>query len=121
LTPGPLQAVYYATKAYVTSFSNAIAEELKDTNITVTALMPGATETEFGQTSGMDKTKLYDTTFNARKVAEKGYNAMLKGKLNVVAGVTKVQRLMFSLFPFMPKRMQLRIVRRNQEVKEVIS
>ena len=41
LLPGPLQAVYYATKAYVTSFSNAIAEELHDTNITVTALLPG--------------------------------------------------------------------------------
>jgi short-subunit dehydrogenase len=49
MIPGPLQAVYYASKAYVTSFSNAIAEELKDTNITVTALMPGATETEFAQ------------------------------------------------------------------------
>ena len=47
--PGPLQAVYYASKAYVTFFSNAIAEELHDTNITVTALLPGATESEFGQ------------------------------------------------------------------------
>ena len=45
---------------------------------------------------------------------------MLKGKLNVVAGVTMVQRLMLSLFPFMPKRMQLRLIRRKQEVKEVI-
>jgi len=49
LMPGPLQAVYYATKAYVTFFSNAIAEELHDTNITVTALLLGATETEFAR------------------------------------------------------------------------
>ena len=49
--PGPLQAVYFATKAYVTFFSNALAEELYNTNITVTNLMPGATESEFGATS----------------------------------------------------------------------
>ena len=47
LLPGPMQAVYYATKAYVTSFNNAISEELHDTDVTVTALLPGATETEF--------------------------------------------------------------------------
>jgi short-subunit dehydrogenase len=52
LMPGPLQAVYFASKAYVTSFSNAIAEELYDTNVTVTALLPGATDTEFAQTAG---------------------------------------------------------------------
>jgi short-subunit dehydrogenase len=74
LMPGPLQAVYYATKAFVTSFSNAIAEELHDTNITVTALLPGATETEFARTSGMDETNLFDRTFSARSVAEHGYN-----------------------------------------------
>tara|TARA_R110001583_G_scaffold61013_2_gene180809 strand:+ start:420 stop:1040 length:621 start_codon:yes stop_codon:yes gene_type:complete len=56
--PGPLQAVYFATKAYVTFFSNALSEELNDTNITVTNLMPGATESEFGATSGMDKTEM---------------------------------------------------------------
>jgi short-subunit dehydrogenase len=54
--PGPLQAVYFATKAYVTFFSNALSEELHNTNITVTNLMPGATESEFGAISGMDKT-----------------------------------------------------------------
>jgi short-subunit dehydrogenase len=47
LLPGPNQAVYYATKAFVTSFSNAIAEELHDSDVSVTALLPGATETEF--------------------------------------------------------------------------
>lgn len=62
LLPGPLQAVYYATKAYVTSFSHAIAEELHDTNITVTVLLPRATETEFARTSGTDKTELLPRT-----------------------------------------------------------
>jgi short-subunit dehydrogenase len=116
LMPGPLQAVYYASKAYVTSFSNAIAEELSDTNITVTAFMPGVVDTEFAETSGMEKTRLYASTFNARKVAEEGYDAMLVGKLNIFAGVTMIQRLMVSLFSFMPKRVQLRLVRRMQEV-----
>jgi short-subunit dehydrogenase len=116
LMPGPLQAVYYATKAFVTSFSNAIAEELHDTNITVTALLPGATETEFARTSGMDETNLFDRTFSARSVAEHGYNAMLAGKLDVIAGVTSTQRLMSAAIPFMPKRMLLRQVRQMQEV-----
>jgi short-subunit dehydrogenase len=93
LMPGPLQAVYCATKAYVTSFSNAIAEELHDTNVTVTALMPGATETEFGRVSGMDKTSMFAKTASAAEVAQAGYDGMLAGKLNVIAGVRFGQRL----------------------------
>ena len=54
--PGPLQAVYFATKTNVTFFSNAIAEKLHDANITATNLMPGTIETEFASVSGMDKT-----------------------------------------------------------------
>ena len=114
--PGPLQAVYYATKAYVTFFSNAIAEELHDTNIHVTALMPGATETEFAQVSGMDKTDLFDKTVSARSVALDGYNGMLKGKLDVVSGLTTPQKLMMATIPFMPKKMLLKTVRQMQEV-----
>ena len=113
---GPLQAVYYATKAYVTSFSNAIAEELHDTKITVTTLLPGATETEFASTSGVDQTSLFDSTFSARAVAEDGYNAMLAGKMDVVAGVTFPQRLMMAAIPVTPKKMLLRQVRQMQEV-----
>ncbi len=115
LMPGPLQAVYYATKAYVTFFSNAIAEELYDTDVTVTALMPGATETEFARTSGMDKTKLFAQTASARGVAEAGYDGMLAGKLDVIAGVTFGQRMMLATVPFAPKRMLLRQVREMQQ------
>ncbi|MEO0895370.1 MAG: SDR family oxidoreductase [Bacteroidota bacterium] len=116
LLPGPLQAVYYATKAYVTSFSNAIAEELHDTNITVTALLPGATETEFAQTSGMDKTDLFQNTFSAHEVALDGYNGMLEGKLDVMAGVTFMQRMMMGSIPLTPKKMLLTQIRKMQEV-----
>ena len=116
--PGPLQAVYYATKAYVTSFSNALAEELHDTDVTVTALMPGATETEFARTSGMDKTSLFENTFSAREVAEAGYAGMLEGRLDVIAGVTYMQRLMLRFVPVTPKKTLLKQIREMQEVGE---
>lgn len=118
LMPGPLQAVYFATKAYVTSFSNAIAEELYDTNVTVTALLPGATETEFGNISGMDKTALFAKTASAYKVALDGYSGMLKGKLSVISGLTISQKITTFLLPFIPKKIVLKITRRLQEVKE---
>ncbi|MEP1034837.1 SDR family oxidoreductase [Ekhidna sp.] len=117
LLPGPLQTVYYASKAYVTSFSNALAEELHDTNVTVSNLMPGATETEFGKVSGMDKTELFKNTANARVVAEGGYNAMLKGKLNVISGLKFSQRIMMAMVPLTPKKMILKQIRKMQEVK----
>lgn len=116
-TPGPLQAVYYASKSFVTFFSNAIAEELSETDITVTALMPGATATEFGAVSGMDKTILFNKTANARSVAEDGYNGMMKGKLDVISGLTTAQKIMFAMLPFLPKKIKLKQVRKMQEVK----
>ncbi len=117
LLPGPLQAVYFATKAYVSSFSHAIAGELHDTNITVTALLPGATETGFAKTSGMDKTTLFNKTASANKVALEGYNAMMKGKLQIISGVTLSQKLMMAAIPFSPKKMLLKQIRGMQEIK----
>lgn len=115
LMPGPLQAVYFATKAFVTSLSNAMAEELSDTKVTVTALLPGATETEFAAVSGMDKTNLFKKASSARKVAGDGYNAMLKGRLNVISGVSFSQKMQLPLIPLMPKRMVMKMVRKMQE------
>jgi len=117
LIPGPLQAVYYATKAYVTSFSNAIAEELHDTKVTVTALLPGATETEFGKISGMDKTSMFESTASARKVANDGYKAMMKGELNKISGLPFSQKLMMAFVPLVPNKMLLKQVRKMQEVE----
>lgn len=117
LMPGPLQAVYFATKAYVTSFSNAISEELHDTNISVTALLPGATETEFGKHSGMDKTELFEKTVSASDIAKAGYEGMMKGELNVIAGLTFGQKMMMATIPFMPKKMILKQVREMQTAK----
>jgi len=117
LMPGPLQAVYFATKAYASSFSNAIAAELYDTNITVTNLMPGATATEFGKISGMDKTEMFKKTASAYQVALEGYNGMLKGKLDVISGLTTMQKIMIWSIPFSPKKMVLKITKKLQEVK----
>lgn len=117
LVPGPLQAVYYATKAYVTSWGNALSEELSDTKITVTNLLPGATETKFGSTSGMDKTKGFAKMVSASSVAQDGYEAMLRADLDVISGLTSMQKLMLNMVPFTPKKMLLKNVRQFQEVK----
>lgn len=117
LIPGPLQAVYFASKAYVSSFSNAIAEELYDKNITVTALLPGATETGFAKTSGVDKTAIYSNPASARSVAVDGYNAMIKGKLEVISVSSRSQKMQLSLIPFFPKKMILKQTRQMQEEK----
>lgn len=116
LVPGPLQAVYYATKAYVTSFSNALAEELHDTKVTVTALMPGATESEFATTSGMDATDLFQKTTDARDVAAAGYEGMLEGKLDVFAGLQGSQGFQLKIAPLLPKKALLKSIRKMQEV-----
>jgi short-subunit dehydrogenase len=114
LMPGPMQAVYFATKAYVTSFSNAIAEELHNTNVTVTALMPGATETDFGKTSGMDKTELFKNTADPKIVAKEGYDAMISGDLEIISGVSFAQKVMMKAIPITPKSVLLRKIRKMQ-------
>jgi short-subunit dehydrogenase len=116
LIPGPLQATYYATKAFVTSYSNALSEELRGTGVTVTNLMPGATDTDFGKVSGMDKTKLFDAPVSALQVAQDGYDAMLSGEIDIISGLTFSQKLLMKMMPFMPKKLVLKQVREMQEV-----
>ncbi len=89
MIPGPLQAVYYASKAYVTSLSNAIAYEVKDTGVTVTTLLPGAMDSGFTRASGMENTKLFEHMVSPKIVAEAGYKAMQKGKLERQFGIRK--------------------------------
>ncbi len=86
-TPAPYAAVYAATKAFVLSFSEALAEELRDTGITVTALCPGTTATEFATTSGMTDTLAFRSgSMPAKTVAEIGYQGMMRGKTIVIPG-----------------------------------
>jgi short-subunit dehydrogenase len=87
-SPMPLMAVYAATKAFVLSFSEALIDELKDTEISVTVLMPGATDTDFFHKARAENTKTYhpDKLLSPGDVAKDGYEAMMKGKDRVVAG-----------------------------------
>lgn len=114
--PGPLQAVYYATKAYVTSWSNALWRELKGTGVTVTALMPGAMATGFANAGGLSDTKLFANAVEPFAVAQAGYNAMLKGKLNVTSGLLWRQKPMMLLAPLFPKKIMLDFVYNQQIV-----
>lgn len=87
--PGPLMAVYFATKAYVLSFSEAVANEASGTGVTVTTLCPGPTSTGFIQASGTEKSGLFNSNRlpNPDRVARFGYNAMMRGKTVAVHGL----------------------------------
>jgi short-subunit dehydrogenase len=100
-TPGSFQAVYNGTKAFLNSFSFALREELKDTKVTVTCLMPGATETEFFR-----RAEMMDTAVGTAEkddpvdVANNGFDAMMKGEGDVVSGFkNKVQSAAANVMP----------------------
>ena len=85
--PGTFQAVYNGTKAFLDSFSFALRNELKDTGVTVTCLMPGATETEFFERADMMDTKIGQSKKDdAAEVARQGFEAMMKGEGEVITG-----------------------------------
>jgi len=99
-TPAPLFAVYAATKAFVLSFSAALANELKDTNITITALLPGATDTDFFHKAEQEETVVYQETQLAdpQEVAKDGYEALKKGESKIISGAkTKMHVFMSDL------------------------
>jgi short-subunit dehydrogenase len=86
--PGPLMAVYYATKAYVISFSEAIANEVHNSGVTVTCFCPGATETGFAKRAGNDTSRVFKRfgAMNADKVALDGYRALMDGRSLAISG-----------------------------------
>ena len=97
LMPGTFQAVYNGSKAFLDSFSVALSNELKDSGITVTCLMPGATETDFFERAGMMDTKVGSgEKMKAADVAKVGFDAMMSGKLEVVAGFANKLRAAMS-------------------------
>ncbi len=113
--PGPLQATYFATKAYVSSFSQALAEELKDKGITVTALEPGYVSTEFAAAADLEGTKLVSQKgATAEAVAKIGYDAMIDGRLTVIND-RSLAFLLGWVFPFLPRKTRLSMVRKMQE------
>ncbi|HMC68365.1 MAG TPA: SDR family NAD(P)-dependent oxidoreductase, partial [Mycobacteriales bacterium] len=110
--PGPFMAVYYATKAYVLSLSQAIAEETSGTGVTVTCLCPGVTDTEFHGVAGTDAQPLTSgaLSMSARAVAEAGYKAMMRGKLVEIPGVHN--KVGAQTIRIAPRRVVLKVVRR---------
>ncbi len=101
-TPTPLMSVYAATKAFVLSFSEALVEELKDTGVTVTALQPYATDTDFFHKAKADGTDIYKTgsLSDPYEVAKAGYDGMLEGSVTVMPGIiNKMQGAMNNFTP----------------------
>ncbi|GAL02126.1 short-chain dehydrogenase/reductase SDR [Photobacterium aphoticum] len=112
--PGPLQAVYYATKAYVTSFSQAIAEEVKDQGITVTVLCPGTVATGFVEAGNLEGVDIWKLAKSAESVAACGYRAMEKGIL-VAFNERPLQFLLNWVVPLLPRKWVLAISRKTME------
>jgi uncharacterized protein len=113
--PGPTMSVYYATKAYVLHFSEAIANELEGKGVTVTALCPGATESGFQTAAAMEESKLVKGKKlpTSAEVAAYGYKAMIKGKKVAVHGF--MNKLLVSSIRFTPRNLVLKIVRKMQD------
>lgn len=115
--PGPLMAVYYATKSYVLSFSEALANELRGTGVSVTVLCPGPTRTGFQKRAHMESSPLVSggnlPVMDAAAVARIGYRGMMKGKTIVIPGL--VNRILVFSVRFGPRSLVTSIARRLQE------
>jgi len=108
--PGPFSNIYFATKAFVLSFSLALAEELAGTGVTVTTLCPGSTRTEFFERAGLKNSRPEWHMMNADVVARAGYRGLMRGKRVVIPGW--VNKLTATLANFMPTRVTTKAVRK---------
>lgn len=115
--PGPLMAIYYSSKAFVLSFSEAIAEELRGSGVTVTVLCPGPTATEFVKRARMEGTRLVRDKLmgmmSAREVAELGYRGLMSGRVVVVPGL--LNNLGVQVLRISPRAIVRRVARQLQE------
>jgi len=113
--PGPLMAVYYATKHYVQAYSEALYEEWKGYGVSVTALCPGATQSGFQQAADMEDSRLFKGKKlpTSLEVAEFGYKAMMKGEMTAIHGV--MNTILAGSAKFTPKKLLLKVVRKLQE------
>jgi len=113
--PGPLQATYFATKAFVVSFTKGISHELKPHGITVTALCPGPVKTEFEFVAGMGNGDMFKNGATAYSTALKGYNAMMKGKRICISDLGLNFMIKF-LLPVIPDTILLRVIQKMQTI-----
>lgn len=112
--PGPGMAVYYATKAYVLSFSEALHAELKSRGVKVTVLCPGPVPTEFATVAGLKSGRGSGgpLTVSAARVAEAGYRGLMRGRRTVVPGLAN--KLVTVIVPLVPRRLLLRVIGSRQ-------
>jgi hypothetical protein len=111
--PGPYMAVYYATKAYVLSFSNALAEEVIGTGVRVTCLAPGPTATEFATAANLENKLLFRLgTLSATAVAQAGYRGFRRGRSIVIPGLKN--KLLAAVVRFSPRTAVRKVVKRLQ-------
>ncbi|MGE5275440.1 MAG: SDR family NAD(P)-dependent oxidoreductase [Acidobacteriota bacterium] len=114
--PGPLMAVYYATKAYVLSFSEALASETAGSGVTVTALCPGPTPTEFGKQAGFEETRFFrPLALDVAAVALAGYRGMMRGKRLVIPGFGN--KVLAGAVRLTPRRLLTAVARQIQETR----
>ncbi|WP_414703584.1 SDR family NAD(P)-dependent oxidoreductase [Pseudalkalibacillus sp. SCS-8] len=114
--PGPLMAVYYATKAYVLSFSEALENELQGTGVSVSVLCPGPTDTGFQQRASMEESKLLDTgVMSVERAADIAYNQFKAGKTLIIPGTQN--KLLALMIRFLPRKMVTKTVRKVQSPK----
>jgi len=108
--PGPMMSVYYATKAYVLSFTEALENDVRGTGVIVTTLCPGLTSTGFVDRSGMGDSKLFQSggLMEARQVAEEGYRSFLRGKTLIIPGARN--RFMAFMPRLMPRKMVTHLI-----------
>ncbi len=113
--PGPLMAIYFATKAYVLHFSEALGNEVQDKGVTVTALCPGATTSGFQAAAGMEESRLVQgrNMPSSLDVAEYGYRAMMQGKTVAIHGV--MNSLMANSVRMTPRSLVVKLVRKIQD------
>ncbi len=115
--PGPLMAVYYASKSYVLHLSEAIANELEGTGVTLTCLCPGATQSEFFTRAQAQNTRLFKSrVMDAPTVAEAGYRALMAGKAVVIPGFTN--RALAQGYRFVPRSLVTKISRSVVELAQ---
>ncbi|MEH2395264.1 MAG: SDR family oxidoreductase [Nostoc sp.] len=116
--PGPLMAVYFATKAYVLSFSEAIANELEGTGVSVTVLCPGPPASEFKQIAGMEDSKIahIKRMMETETVAKIGYRGLMTNKTVVVPGMRN--KILTESVRFTPRNLVTKVVRSMQELKK---
>ncbi|GAA4728324.1 SDR family NAD(P)-dependent oxidoreductase [Flavisolibacter ginsenosidimutans] len=115
--PGPYQAVYHATKAYVLSFTEALVSELKDSAVTVTALQPGATDTDFFNKAEMQESKILDSKLSDPvQVAKDGYEALMSGDDKVISGFKN--KMMVGMSNLMPESTVANQMKKMQEPKD---